>query len=76
MKDEIDWARKEPRHACVVGSIYIEPGAAIDTVDEDDQGHFIASNGEYASQVNFCPVCGVKAPTPAEPRRKAPLEKR
>jgi hypothetical protein len=46
-------------------------GAAVTTCVEDEAGRFWVSNQdmygnlEYASQVNFCPFCGVKAPTPA-----------
>lgn len=37
-------------------------GAAITACEEDDDGGFWAGNGEYESQVNFCPFCGEKAP--------------
>ena len=36
-------------------------GPAISDCEEDDEGRFWADNGEYSSQVNYCPVCGVKA---------------
>ena len=40
-------------------------GHAVLWCAEDDDGHFWAENGEYSNQVNFCPFCGEKAPTPA-----------
>ena len=35
-------------------------GPAIEYCYEDDYGMF-AGNGEYESQVNYCPFCGEKA---------------
>lgn len=38
-------------------------GEAIDSCgDYDNDGTFWASNGEYGSQVAYCPYCGTKAP--------------
>lgn len=36
-------------------------GAAINSVDEMEDGALWIGNGEYGSQINFCPVCGYKA---------------
>ena len=36
-------------------------GAAIDECYQDQDGYLFVSNGEYGSQVNFCPVCGYEA---------------
>lgn len=33
-------------------------GAAIDYCREDPDGTLWVGNGEYGSQVNFCPYCG------------------
>lgn len=40
-------------------------GAALDSCWEED-GEFWIGNGEYASQVFFCPYCGKKAPKEPE----------
>ena len=40
-------------------------GAAIDGCWEDEGGLLWVANSEYASPVNFCPICGYAAPTPA-----------
>ncbi len=36
-------------------------GSAIDNCCENETGELWVGNGEYASQVNFCPYCGFKA---------------
>ncbi len=36
-------------------------GAAITTCMEDMDGFLFVDNGEYGSQVNFCPMCGYEA---------------
>jgi hypothetical protein len=36
-------------------------GPAITDCWEDDDGSLWVENGEYASQVNYCPYCGYKA---------------
>jgi len=41
-------------------------GPAIEECDEREDGSFWVGNSEYGSQVNYCPFCGAKAPTPAE----------
>lgn len=57
---------KPGQHFCWIRSSEPGFGDAIDDCAEDDQGRFWASNGEYGSQVNYCPVCGAKAPTPVK----------
>ena len=41
-------------------------GPAIGWCIEYPAGEFWVSNGEYASQVNYCPYCGTKAPIQVE----------
>lgn len=53
-------------HHCELNSPYQAYGNAIDDCYEDDEGRFWAGNGEYVSQVNYCPVCGTKAPKQIE----------
>lgn len=36
-------------------------GEALDECYEDEDNKLWVSNGEYASQVNYCPYCGYKA---------------
>lgn len=48
-------------HYCEVPCKSHGYGAAIDECIEDLDGRLFVSNGEYGSQVNFCPVCGYKA---------------
>lgn len=36
-------------------------GCAIDECYEDLDGYLFVSNGEYGSQVNYCPACGYEA---------------
>jgi hypothetical protein len=38
-------------------------GDAITEIDEHDDGTLWAGNGEYGTQVNFCPFCGYEAKT-------------
>lgn len=42
-------------------------GAAFDHCKEDIEGVFWVSNGEYSSQVNFCPFCETKPQLPLIP---------
>ena len=58
----------DDRHDCTLDAPYDVYGPAITDCTEDSQGMFFAGNGEYGSQVNFCPVCGVKAPKQIEKR--------
>lgn len=39
-------------------------GPAVEDCIEDEQGRFWVGNGEYGSQVAFCPFCGMAAPVP------------
>lgn len=50
------------KHKCAMDTPDDAYGSAIDICSENDDGMFWVSNGEYASQVNYCPYCGVKAP--------------
>ena len=36
-------------------------GAAISYCIEDEDGKFWVGHGEYESQVNYCPICGLSA---------------
>lgn len=36
-------------------------GSAINTCWEEQNGEMWVSNGEYSSQINFCPITGRKA---------------
>lgn len=36
-------------------------GAAITRCIEDSEGRLWVDNGEYSSQVNYCPFTGIKA---------------
>lgn len=36
-------------------------GPAVDDCAEDADGTLHVGNGEYGSQVNYCPVCGYRA---------------
>ena len=51
------------RHECSGDLPEDSYGPAISECVEDDVGAFWAGNGEFASQVNFCPFCGERAPT-------------
>lgn len=41
-------------------------GSAIVNCEETSEGKLFVSNGEYSSQVSFCPYCGYKAKVAAE----------
>lgn len=46
-------------------------GPALTDCHEDETGHFWVTNKdwdvvEYASQVNYCPFCGTRAPADAQ----------
>lgn len=51
----------EKLHSCTLHSPEEAYGVAIDECDERPDGTLWAGNGEYGSQVNFCPACGYKA---------------
>ena len=36
-------------------------GSAINVCVEHEDGTLVVDNGEYGSQVNFCPYCGYEA---------------
>lgn len=61
LRQALAQTEQEP-HQCELNSPYQAYGNAIDDCHEDDEGRFWAGNGEYGSQVNYCPVCGMKAP--------------
>ena len=54
------------QHNCKLHSPYNAYGEAIEYCIEGDDGKFWAGNDEYESQVNYCPVCGAKAPNKVE----------
>jgi hypothetical protein len=54
------------KHDCKLDSPSEGYGAAIDDCYEKNDGTFWAGNGAYGSQVNYCPVCGAKAPKQIE----------
>lgn len=45
-------------HECNYDYPFSVYGPAITNCWEDDDGRLCVSNGEYMSQVNFCPFCG------------------
>ncbi len=47
-------------------------GMAIESCEEDNEGHMIVGNDEYSNPVDFCPFCGAKARTPVPPSMKEP----
>lgn len=51
-------------HDCGGPTPHGDYGEAIDSCHELDDGTFWVGNGEYSSQVNFCPYCGAAAPIP------------
>jgi len=64
-----DW-KKEPNvtqedyqylHFCEIPCKQHLYGSAIDACFEDHDGYLFVANGEYGSQVNFCPMCGYEA---------------
>ena len=53
-------------HSCAGDLPDAAYGPALSRCVEVVAGRFWVSNGEYASQVNYCPYCGVPAPVQAE----------
>ena len=49
------------RHLCFIPYKQHLRGAAIDECFEDEEYNLFVNNGEYGSQVNFCPMCGYEA---------------
>jgi hypothetical protein len=55
------------RHRCEWKLPHKAHGEAIESCIEDEEGRFWVDNTEYASQVNYCPYCGAKAPVQVAP---------
>lgn len=62
-----EWIKQESGelHCCEVNTKNSDYGAAITACSETLSGELWAGNGEYSSQVSFCPYCGFKAKVPA-----------
>ena len=58
---------KEDKHDCKYMTPHAAYGNAIAECFELDNGQFWVGNGEYESQVNYCPFCGVSAPKKVDP---------
>ena len=52
------------RHFCRAYTWDGDFGPAIEICVEYENGRFVVGNGEYSSEVFFCPFCGVQAPSP------------
>lgn len=53
------------RHECYQpGYTWGLDGPAFTRCLEDSRGRFWCDNDRYATQVNYCPICGMKAPHP------------
>jgi len=48
-------------HLCYIPCKQHLYGAAIIECAEDLEGRLFVENGEYGSQVNYCPMCGYEA---------------
>jgi hypothetical protein len=48
-------------HFCSIKTKHDGYGEAISDCYEQINGELWVSNGEYSSQVNYCPYCGYKA---------------
>ena len=53
----------EEKHKCYGNTPVAGYGAAVCWCEEDEEGRLWVDNGEYSSQVNYCPYCGFRAPT-------------
>ncbi len=52
-------------HRCLMSKFpHRHCGPAVDESRQDADGKLWVDNGEYATQVNFCPRCGYAAPVP------------
>jgi len=51
------------QHMCRANYNYRLYGIAVDGCYEDEDGRFWITNGEYESEVAYCPVCGKQATT-------------
>ena len=49
------------KHNCSILTKYSGHGEAIDFCMEAKNGSLWVGNGEYMSQVNYCPYCGYKS---------------
>ena len=58
--------RVRDRHYCHGYTPVRLYGCAFNACWEDDEGRFWVDNGEYCSQVVYCPYCGTKAPVEPE----------
>lgn len=52
------------KHSCEGVLPQCSYGEALDSCVENEVGELWVGNGEYGSQVAFCPYCGFKAATP------------
>lgn len=57
-------------HHCEIRTPYEQYGPAITECFEDKDGTLWVDNGEYATQVNFCPMCGKEAKVRYEEKRR------
>lgn len=57
----VDWEFKKNGHNCEMEGGWSLRGHAFGDCLEDTEGRFWISNGEYSSEVNFCPVCGERS---------------
>jgi len=51
-----------------------ESGGAVEECFENENGQLWVSNGEYCSQVNYCPYCGFKAPRQVDKEKCGVME--
>jgi len=50
--------RMEGGHLCERLAVFDRAGEVVNYCYEDEDGFLRVGNGEYESQVNFCPFCG------------------
>lgn len=62
---KIRW-KKEDHECPAITTPDLDYGPAITEILESEDGEFWATNGEYTSQINYCPWCGLKAPKQIE----------
>lgn len=60
---------KKEKHWCRSETPSIQ-GPAVTLCYENEKGELWITNDEYSSQVNFCPVCGLKCDVKTEERRR------
>lgn len=56
-----EYFKEKGMHHCEKNLPYAGYGAALDECYECVDDRLVVGNGEYTSQVNFCPICGYKA---------------